>query len=262
MPAVVLVGAQWGDEGKGKATDLLGGGSTTSSATRAATTPATPSSSATRSTPCTCCPPASSRPACVPVIGNGVVDRPGVLLRRSTGCEERGVDTSRLLISRQRAPDHAAPPGAGQGHRALPRQGARSAPPAAASARRTATRWPGSASGSRTCSTRAILRQKIEVALREKNQVLVKVYNRRAIDGRRGRRGVPRLRRAAAAAHRRHLAAAEQGAGRGQGRAARGRPGHAARRGPRHLSVRHLVQPDRRRRVRRLGHRRRPGSPG
>ena len=24
MPAVVLVGAQWGDEGKGKATDLLG----------------------------------------------------------------------------------------------------------------------------------------------------------------------------------------------------------------------------------------------
>src|SRR5690606_34234093 len=25
MPAVVLVGAQWGDEGKGKATDLLGG---------------------------------------------------------------------------------------------------------------------------------------------------------------------------------------------------------------------------------------------
>ena len=25
MPAVVLLGAQWGDEGKGKATDLLGG---------------------------------------------------------------------------------------------------------------------------------------------------------------------------------------------------------------------------------------------
>ena len=25
MPAIVLVGSQWGDEGKGKATDLLGG---------------------------------------------------------------------------------------------------------------------------------------------------------------------------------------------------------------------------------------------
>ena len=24
MPAIALVGAQWGDEGKGKATDLLG----------------------------------------------------------------------------------------------------------------------------------------------------------------------------------------------------------------------------------------------
>jgi adenylosuccinate synthase len=24
MPAIVVVGAQWGDEGKGKATDLLG----------------------------------------------------------------------------------------------------------------------------------------------------------------------------------------------------------------------------------------------
>ena len=25
MPGVILVGAQWGDEGKGKATDLIGG---------------------------------------------------------------------------------------------------------------------------------------------------------------------------------------------------------------------------------------------
>ncbi|MDN5816612.1 MAG: adenylosuccinate synthetase, partial [Yaniella sp.] len=25
MPAIAIVGAQWGDEGKGKATDLLGG---------------------------------------------------------------------------------------------------------------------------------------------------------------------------------------------------------------------------------------------
>ena len=25
MPAIVIVGAQWGDEGKGKVTDLLGG---------------------------------------------------------------------------------------------------------------------------------------------------------------------------------------------------------------------------------------------
>ena len=40
MPALVLLGAQWGDEGKGKATDLLGGsapsGATSSSAAAAA----------------------------------------------------------------------------------------------------------------------------------------------------------------------------------------------------------------------------------
>jgi adenylosuccinate synthase len=26
MPAIVLIGAQWGDEGKGKVTDMIGGG--------------------------------------------------------------------------------------------------------------------------------------------------------------------------------------------------------------------------------------------
>ena len=36
-----------------------------------------------------------------------------------------------------------------------------------------------------------ILRQKLELVLREKNQVLTKVYNRRGIDAGRGRRGVP-----------------------------------------------------------------------
>ncbi len=42
MPAIVLIGAQWGDEGKGKATDLFGERSSGSFVTRAATTPATP----------------------------------------------------------------------------------------------------------------------------------------------------------------------------------------------------------------------------
>ena len=31
MPALVLIGAQWGDEGKGKATDQLGGRLSTTS---------------------------------------------------------------------------------------------------------------------------------------------------------------------------------------------------------------------------------------
>ena len=64
MPAVVIVGAQWGDEGKGKATDLLGsrvdyvvkfnGGN------NAGHTVVIPNSDGTaETTPCTCCPAAS-----------------------------------------------------------------------------------------------------------------------------------------------------------------------------------------------------------
>ena len=52
-------------------------------------------------------------PGCTPVIGNGVVVDPEVLIGELAGLEERGVDTSRLVDLRRRAPDHAAPPGAG-----------------------------------------------------------------------------------------------------------------------------------------------------
>ena len=69
MPAIAIIGAQWGDEGKGKATDVLGSrvdyvvkfnggnnaGHTVVIGRRG-----------DRSTPCTCCPAASSRPAARP----------------------------------------------------------------------------------------------------------------------------------------------------------------------------------------------------
>jgi hypothetical protein len=57
MSGTVVVGAQWGDEGKGKIVDLLAERfDDRRPATRAATTPATPSSSATRRSRSTCCP--------------------------------------------------------------------------------------------------------------------------------------------------------------------------------------------------------------
>ena len=73
-------------------------------------------------TRCTCCPPACCRREVVPVIGNGVVIDPQVLLDEIDALAARGVDCGRLLVSRQRAPDHALPPGAGQGDRAVPGQ--------------------------------------------------------------------------------------------------------------------------------------------
>ena len=100
MPAIVIVGAQWGDEGKGKATDLLGGrvdyvvryqggnnaGHTVVIGDQKFALHLLPSGILT--------------PTCVPVIGNGVVvDLERAVRTRWTACIDRGVDTSRLVIS-------------------------------------------------------------------------------------------------------------------------------------------------------------------
>src|SRR4249919_3349566 len=99
MPAIVLVGAQWGDEGKGKATDLMGGsvdyvvryqggnnaGHTVVVGDEKYALHLLPSGILT--------------PGVIPVIGNGVVVDPGVLMQEIAGLNARGVDTSRLLIS-------------------------------------------------------------------------------------------------------------------------------------------------------------------
>ena len=71
------------------------------------------------------------------------------------------------------------------------------------------------------------------------------------MDWRAGARPAARARRAAAAAGARRLADAERGDARGQVDPVRGRAGHAARHRPRHLSVRHLVERLDRRRLHR-----------
>src|SRR5580698_6405203 len=99
MPAIVLVGAQWGDEGKGKATDLLGhrldyvvkfnggnnAGHTVVVDGEKYALHLLPSGILT--------------PGCTPVIGNGVVVDLGVLFQELDALEARGVDTSRLVVS-------------------------------------------------------------------------------------------------------------------------------------------------------------------
>src|SRR5690242_13646846 len=99
MPAIVLVGAQWGDEGKGKATDLLGSrvgavvkfnggnnaGHTIVIDGEKYALHLLPSGILT--------------PGCVPIIGNGVVVDLGVLFEEIDALEARGVDTSALVVS-------------------------------------------------------------------------------------------------------------------------------------------------------------------
>ena len=100
MPAIVLIGAQWGDEGKGKVTDLLGdrvdyvvryqGGN------NAGHTVILPDG---RKFALHLMPSGVLTPGCTPVIGNGVVVDPKVLLAEMDGLAERGVSCERLLIS-------------------------------------------------------------------------------------------------------------------------------------------------------------------
>lgn len=99
MPAVVIVGAQWGDEGKGKASDQLGtkvdyvvkfnGGNNAGH-----TVVVDGEKFALHLLPA-----GILTPNCTPVIGNGVVVDLEVLFAEIADLESRGMDTSRLRIS-------------------------------------------------------------------------------------------------------------------------------------------------------------------
>ena len=180
MPAIVLLGAQWGDEGKGKATDLMGSsvdyvvkynggnnaGHTIVVGDEKYALHLLPSGILT--------------PGVVPVIGNGVVIDLGVLFGEIDGLEERGVDTSRLLVSASAhviAPYHRTIDKVAErflGKARLGTTGRGIGPTYADKMSRVGVRV-------QDLFDEKILRQKVEGALELKNHLLVKVYNRRAI---------------------------------------------------------------------------------
>ncbi|MBN9239403.1 MAG: adenylosuccinate synthase [Micrococcales bacterium 70-64] len=180
MPAIVIVGAQWGDEGKGKATDLLadridyvvkfnGGnnaGHTVVVGDQKYALHLLPSGILT--------------PGVIPVIGNGVVVDIEVLFDELTALSSRGVDVSRLLVS---ANAHVIT----QYHRTLDKVTERFL-----GKRQIGTTGRGIGPAYADKINRVgiriqdlfdenILRQKVEGALHQKNHLLVKIYNRRAI---------------------------------------------------------------------------------
>ncbi|CCH35510.1 adenylosuccinate synthase [Actinosynnema sp. NPDC047251] len=182
MPAVVLIGAQWGDEGKGKATDLLGervqwvvryqGGN------NAGHTVVLPDG---QKFALHLIPSGILTPGVTSVIGNGVVVDPGVLLDELAGLEEQGVDTSRLLISADAhliMPYHVAIDKVTErylGKAKIGTTGRGIGPCYQDKIARVGVR-------AQDVLDEKILRQKVEAALDFKNQVLVKVYNRKALD--------------------------------------------------------------------------------
>jgi adenylosuccinate synthase len=182
MPAIVLIGAQWGDEGKGKATDLLGGSVQWvvryQGGNNAGHTVVLPDG---QDFALHLIPSGILTPGAKNVIGNGVVVDPGVLLTELEGLEKRDVDTTGLLIS---ADAHLIMPY----HVAIDKVTERFLGKAKIG---TTGRGIGPAYQDKVARVgvrvadvldEKILHQKVEAALDYKNQVLVKVYNRRAID--------------------------------------------------------------------------------
>ena len=180
MPAVVIVGAQWGDEGKGKATDLLaehidyvvkfnGGnnaGHTVVIGTEKYALHLLPSGILT--------------PGVVPVISNGVVIDPAVLFEELDALNARGIDTSKLRISANAhvitsynvTVDKVTERFLGK--RAIGTTGRGIGPTYADKINRVGIRI-------QDLFDESILRQKVEAALVQKNNLLTKVYNRAAI---------------------------------------------------------------------------------
>jgi adenylosuccinate synthase len=180
MPAIVLVGAQWGDEGKGKATDLLGdrvdyvvkfnggnnAGHTVVIGEEKYALHLLPSGILT--------------PGVVPVIANGVVVDIEVLFQEIEAISARGVDVSKLLISANahvitayhRTMDKVTERFLGK--RQIGTTGRGIGPTYADKINRVGIRI-------QDLFDENILRQKVEGALNQKNHLLVKIYNRRAI---------------------------------------------------------------------------------
>ena len=181
MTAIALLGAQWGDEGKGKATDLLGdkvdyvvryqGGN------NAGHTVVIGSEKYALHL----LPSGILSPKVIPVIGNGVVIDPSVLFEEIRGLNERGIDTSKLKISFNAhliTPYHRTIDKVSErflGKSKIGTTGRGIGPAYADKINRIGIRV-------QDLFDPSILRQKVEGALRDKNQVLIKVFNRKGLE--------------------------------------------------------------------------------
>ncbi len=180
MPGIVVIGAQWGDEGKGKATDQLGdrvdytvrysGGNNAGH-----TLVVNGEKYALHLLP------SGILNDSVPVIANGVVIDLEVLFEEIDGLNARGVDTSKLIISANAhiiAPYHKVIDKVTErflGNRRIGTTGRGIGPAYSDKINRLGIRV-------QDLFDEKILRQKVEASLEQKNHLLVKVYNRRAID--------------------------------------------------------------------------------
>ena len=177
MPGTVIVGTQWGDEGKGKLTDLLTkqmqvvvryqGGHNAGH-----TIVVDGESFALQLVPS-----GILYPWVTPVIGNGVVVDPAVLVEEVDGLEARGVDCSRLKVSGNA---HLIMPYHAELDRLTERKLGKNS-------LGTTKRGIGPAYADKAARVGLrvqdlldpkIFREKLEIVLKEKNLILAKIHNR------------------------------------------------------------------------------------
>jgi adenylosuccinate synthase len=180
MPALVLVGAQWGDEGKGKATDQLSGSVDYVVKFNGGNNAGHTVVIGDDTYALHLLPSGILSPGCTPVIGNGVVVDLPVLFEEIDALEARGVPCDRLVLSADahliasynRTLDRVAERFLGK--RRIGTTGRGIGPTYADKMNRIGIRV-------QDLFDEGILRQKVEGALDLKNQLLVKVYNRKAV---------------------------------------------------------------------------------
>jgi adenylosuccinate synthase len=180
VPAVVLLGAQWGDEGKGKATDLLGDQVDYVVRYQGGNNAGHTLVIEDQKYALHLLPSGILSPNVIPVIGNGVVIDPAVLLTEIKGLNERGINTSKLKISTNAhliTPYHRTIDKVSErflGKSKIGTTGRGIGPAYADKINRIGIRV-------QDLFDQSILKQKIEAALHDKNQILVKVFNRKGI---------------------------------------------------------------------------------
>ncbi|MGO3363270.1 MAG: adenylosuccinate synthase [Corynebacterium sp.] len=181
MTAIIVVGAQWGDEGKGKATDILGGRVDYVVKPNGGNNAGHTVVVGGEKYELKLLPAGVLSENAVPVIGNGCVVNLEALFEEIDGLEARGANASRLKVSANAqlvAPYHQVLDKVSErflGKRAIGTTGRGIGPSYADKVSRVGIR-------AQDLLDESILRQKVEGALNQKNQMLVKLYNRKAID--------------------------------------------------------------------------------
>jgi len=181
MPASVILGAQWGDEGKGKITDLLSERADIVVRYQGGNNAGHTIVTGTQKFALSLIPSGVLYPAVTPVIGNGVVVDPKWFFEELETLTRKGIDPSRVKISNNahlimpyhRKLDAVIERYLGHSMIGTTRRGI--GPAYTDKYSRTGIRV-------QDLFDEKIFREKLEAVLKTKNQLLVKVYNQLPLD--------------------------------------------------------------------------------